>query len=236
MKASNYLGSVRVWGLIVVLGLTILSSESSALLRKGQLGFTGSIVSGFPSSNFADLTNTGLGVGIELEYFMSNSLSGGLIFNYLPFQGPDLIAETTLSEEWAVITYGLMAKYHFDPEKEIVPYFKLGGLVTNYSADVSRLYEDPADSFDAPIDTTLEGFGKLTVTGGVGIRWDINSWVGISGELLFTKFYDVVHEIHQFKQGQQGQKIEVVTRRKVDAQYFNFNLNATFFIGGKKEQ
>ncbi len=231
MKALISTWSVRTYALGALLGLTLFCSESSALLRKGQLGFTGSIVSGFPSGSFADLTNTGLGVGTELEYFMSNSLSGGLIFNYLPFQGPDLIAETTLSEEWTVITYGLMAKFYFDPEKEIVPYFKLGGLVTNYEARVSRLYEDPADSTDAPIDTTLEGFGKLTVTGGVGIRWDINSWVGLSTELLFTKFYDVVHEIHQIQQGRQ-----VVTRRNVNAQYFNFNLSATFFIGGKKEQ
>jgi|GEM_PF-3864209 len=232
MRVSGSSLSAQVYALVAAaLCLTIFSSESWALLRKGQLGFTGSIVSGFPSSNFADLTNTGLGVGTELEYFMTNTLSAGIIFNYIPFQAPDLIDQTTLSEEWAVFDYGLMAKLHVDPEKEIVPYFKLGGLVTNYRARVSRLYEDPADSTDAPIDTTLEGFGKLTVTAGLGIRWDINSWVGLSTELLFTKFFDVVHEIHQIQREQ-----EVVDRRNINAQYFNFNLNATIFIGGKKGQ
>ncbi len=209
----------------------ILVSDSHALFRKGQLGLTGSVVSGFPSGKFSDLTNTGLGVGLESEYYVTQNLALGFLFNYLPFQGPDIIQATTLSEEWYTLNYGLTAKWQFDPAKELVPYFKLAASATNFKADVSRQYEDPADTTDSPIDTTLNGYGRLTLSGGVGLRWDIEPWFGLSGELLFTQFFGVVHEIRQIQFGEL-----VVTRRDIDPQYVSFNLNATFFFGSSKKK
>jgi hypothetical protein len=152
-----------------------------------------------------------------MEYYISNSLAFGFLFNYLPFQGPDIVDSATLSEEWTVTSYGLIGKYQFSPEKEVVPYMKAGGLVSVYDVDVSRKKPDPL------IDTTFGEQGKLTAMGGVGMRWDIENWIGVSGELLFSKIFDVFHDLR-------GRRV------KVDTQYVSFNLNATFFIGGRKEQ
>jgi hypothetical protein len=169
-------------------------------------------------------------VGLELEYYSSHSLALGFLFNYLPFQGPDIVHPTTLSEEWYTLCYGLLAKFQIDPSKEVVPYFKLAASATNFRADVSRQYDDPADTTDGPIDTTLNGYGRFTLSGGIGMRWDIESWFGLSAELLLTQFFGVVHEIHQIQFGE-----PVVTRRDIDPQYINFNMNATFFFGGGKK-
>jgi len=218
MRATTSSRLVKVCTLAAFFCLTLLASQSSALLRKGQLGTTASIVSGFPSGNFSDLTNTGLGVGIELEYYISQSVAVGFLFNYLPFQGPDIIDTLTLSEEWTVTSYGVFGKIQASPEKEVVPYVKVGGLVSFYEVDITR-QRSPT------IDTSFSEQAKLTAMGGVGMRWDIEHWVGVSGELLFTKIFDVIQDLQNY-----GGR-----RFKVDAQYVSFNLNATIFFGGAKK-
>jgi len=207
--------------LLLTFFFSLLSAtESQALHRKGQLGFTASILSGFPSGNFSKLTNTGLGVGVELEYYLSQSFALGFLFNYLPFQGPDIVDSITLSEEWTITSYGFLGKYQFSPEKEVVPYLKVGGLVSFYEVNITR-------QVSPPIDTSFSEQAKLTAMGGVGMRWDIENWVGVSGELLFTKIFEVVHDLTSYPGG---------NRVEVDAQFVSFNLNATIFLGGSKEK
>jgi len=196
-------------------------SDGLAMSRKGQIGITGSILSGFPSGEFADLTNTGLGVGLELEYAAWPQISLGILVNYLPFQGADQESFLVLSEDWATLSYGAFGKYCFNPEKELVPYFKIGALVTSYDTDVFRP-ESPASDTDQTLDTSFSGSGKLTATGGVGIRWDISERVGLAGELLFTRFFDVVHDVRGI-------------RREVNTQYVSFNLSAALYLGKRKE-
>ena len=168
-------------------------------------------------------------MGLELEYGITNTFSAGFLFNYLPFQGPDIIQDSTLSEEWLVKHYGLYAKLYFEPFNELVPYLKGGAMLTDYEADISRRYQDDNDSTDAPLDTTISGNGKLTVMFGVGLKWDLYTRLSFSGEVLFTKFFDVVQDIQQVRQG-----VVIHDRHDVDAQYVSFNLLGTFYFGRKK--
>lgn len=207
----------KVLATIVVL---LSFSRGFGLERKGQLGVTGLILSGFPSGNFAHLTNTGLGLGLELEYFVSNHIALGMLVNYLPFQGSEVLTFYTLSEEWTTLSYGLFGKYNFSPHKEIVPYLKAGALITSYKTNIQRLAN--LDS-TGEIDTSFSDRGKITLMGGVGMHWDASQRFGFSGELLFTRFFDVVHDLRGI-------------RRDVGAQYVSFNLSATFFLGKKPEQ
>lgn len=203
---------------LLVLFLIYSFSDGLAMSRKGQFGITGSILSGFPSGEFADLTNTGLGVGLELEYAAWPQISLGILVNYLPFQGADQVSFLVLSEDWATLSYGVFGKYSYNPEKELVPYLKIGALVTSYDTDVFRPVFDTGQSLDA----SFSGSGKLTATGGVGIRWDISERVGFAGELLFTKVFDVIHDVRGL-------------RRNVDTQYVSFNLSASLYLGKRKE-
>lgn len=205
-----------IFAFLIFIGVLVSGSQSWGRERKGQLGFSGAILSGFPSSDFSELTNTAVGAGLELEFGITRSVNLGIIFNYLPFQGPDITGESTLAEEWRVINYGIGAKIFFDPEKEVVPYFRLGVLTTDYKADISRA----ADS--VPLDTSISGSNKFTPFGGFGLRWDMSSRVGFSGELLFTKVLDVIHDVR-------GQRHSIAT------QYISFNLGATIFLGKVNE-
>jgi opacity protein-like surface antigen len=218
VKLSGFSRSALVLEFLV-LAVILISPAAEANFRKGQLGITGSILAGFPNSDFSDLANTGLGVGLELEYLLTDEISLGLKYDFLPFQGPDLVDSTTLQEEWLTMSYGIIGKYYFDPHNEVVPYFKAGALVSWYDVEIKRGDDD--DTGALKIDTSFSQSGRFTAMGGFGMRWDVTPTWGFSGELLFTKIFDVVHEL-------QG------TRREIDMQFVSFNLTATLFLGRKR--
>ncbi|MCI0531237.1 MAG: porin family protein [candidate division Zixibacteria bacterium] len=201
--------------------VVLLFTPSNALERKKQVGISGIIVSGFPSGQYSRLTNTGLGVGLELEYGVSNIATFEVIFNYLPFQGPDVVTDVVLNEEWRTMSYGAGGKLFFSPEKELVPYIRLSALFTDYDVDITRgeIKDENQNVIDPAIDTSFGENGKLTLSGGVGVRWDLNKKVGFSIELLYTQFFDAVHTLRGNEQ-------------RVDGQFVSFNLGASFFLGG----
>jgi len=203
----------------LALAVILISPVAQANFRKGQLGITGSILAGFPTSDFSDLSNTGLGVGLELEYLPTDEISLGFKYDYLPFQGPDLVDSTTLQEEWLTMTYGFIGKHFFSPQYELVPYLKAGALVSMYEVEIKRGDQD--DTGALKIDTSFSKSGRLTAMGGFGLRWDLTPSWGFSGELLFTKIFDVIHDVRG-------------TRREIDMQFISFNLTGTLFLGRKR--
>jgi len=192
------------------------SSPSWGLERKGMVGFGGTILTGLATGDFGALVESGLGPGVNIEYFMTKSLAVGANFGYLLFQSPSKVSqiyndttsqlEWPITQEWRMISYGVFAKYVFNPEKVFSFYGKGGFMGNNYKIKKERISPPlPSDSSEVKDNTTQ-------ISAGLGMTFDYKEKVGIFAEFLYNR----------------------LLIKNLSVQFFGLNIGATLYFGGRK--
>lgn len=171
-----------------------------------MLGFGGTILTGLATGDFGSLVESGLGPGFNIEYFMNKSLALGANFGYLLFQSPAVIQDSTLTQEWRLLSYGVFGKYIFNPDKEFSFYGKGGAMLNSYQIKYERVSPPlPPDSFKIKDNTTQ-------ICAGLGITFDYKDRLGFFAEFLYNR----------------------LLIKNISVQFFGLNIGATLYFGGRK--
>jgi len=214
--------TIQIQLLIISMVLLSFSSTSWGLERKGMVGFGGTILAGLATGDFGSLVESGLGPGVNIEYFMNKSLAIGANFGYMLFQSPSVvIGVCTLAscidstdfawpvvQEWSMVSFGAFAKYIFNPEKNFSFYSKGGIMGTNYRIKYDRVYPP------VPSDSSRVRKNTGQISAGLGITFDYKERVGIFAEFLYNR----------------------LLIKNLSVQFFNLNVGATLYFGGRKEK
>lgn len=187
-----------------------------------MIGVGGAVLTGLPTGDFGALVESGLGPGLNIEYFANKSLVLGATFGYLLFQSPSRVTgvctlqfcndSTDLSwpvvQEWRMISVGAFANYIFNPERDFSFYGKGGILANNYRIKKERVYPElPSDS-----SRFQENTGQ--VSAGLGVNFDYKQRIGIFAEFLYNR----------------------LLIKGLRVQFFSLNLGATVYFGGRKSK
>jgi len=173
-----------------------------------MIGVSGSILTGLATGDFGSLVESGLGAGVNLEYFMNKNLVLGASFGYLLFQSPAVVDESTLAQEWRMLSYGVFGKYVFNPNKEFSFYGKGGAVLNSYQIKYERFTPPvPSDSSKLKDNTTQ-------LNAGLGISFDYKERVGIFAEFLYNR----------------------LLIKDLSVQFFGLNIGATLYWGGRKQK
>ncbi len=201
-------GRIQISLLIISMALVSFSSPSWGLERKGMVGFGGTILTGLATGDFGSLVESGLGPGVNIEYFMTKSVAVGANFGYLLFQSPAVVQDSTLTQEWRMLSYGLFGKYIFNPEKEFSFYGKGGAMLNSYQIRYERV------SPPVPSDSSKIKDNTAQISAGLGITFDYKERLGLFAEFLYNR----------------------LLIKNISVQFFNLNIGATFYFGGKKKK
>lgn len=203
-KAHRY---PMLW-VIVFIAWQSFTSPSWCLDRQGMVGFSGTILTGLATGDFGSLVESGLGPGLNIEYFMNKSLAVGANFGYLLFQSPAVVQDSTLTQEWRMLSYGLFGKYIFNPDKEFSFYGKGGAMLNSYQIRYERVAPP------VPSDSSKIKDNTAHINAGVGITFDYKEKLGIFGEFLYNR----------------------LLIKNLSVQFFNLNIGATLYFGGRKQK
>ena len=205
MRNSN-LRKIQGMVLIIFLLLLSLNSSSWSLDRDGMVGFGGAILTGLATGDFGSLVESGLGPGVNIEYFMNKSVAVGANFGYLLFQSPAVIQDSTLTQEWRMLSYGVFGKYIFNPDKEFSFYGKGGAMLNSYQIKYERVSQPVASDSSKIKDNTAQ------ISAGLGITFDYKERLGLFAEFLYNR----------------------LLIKNLSVQFFGLNIGATLYFGGRK--
>ncbi|EQB63252.1 MAG: hypothetical protein RBG1_1C00001G0831 [candidate division Zixibacteria bacterium RBG-1] len=205
MRNSN-LRKIQGMVLIIFLLLLSLNSSSWSLDRDGMVGFGGTILTGLATGDFGSLVESGLGPGVNIEYFMNKSVAVGANFGYLLFQSPAVIQDSTLTQEWRMLSYGVFGKYIFNPDKEFSFYGKGGAMLNSYQIKYERVSQPVASDSSKIKDNTAQ------ISAGLGITFDYKERLGLFAEFLYNR----------------------LLIKNLSVQFFGLNIGATLYFGGRK--
>lgn len=199
---------IQILVLVIISVWLSFSSPSWGLERKGMVGFGGTILTGLPTGDFGSLVEAGLGPGLNAEYFFTKSIAFGATFGYLLFQSPAVIEAGALSQEWKMLSYGVFGKYIYNPEKEFTFYGKGGFMSNTYKIK----YERVSSTFSTDSSTVWKTTGQISV--GLGLNFDYKERVALFADFLYNRLFI----------------------KDVSVQFFNLNIGATLYFGGKKKK
>jgi len=213
---------IQILGLIVFMVWLSFVSPGWCLERQGMVGVGGTLLAGLATGDFGSLVESGLGPGVNIEYFMNKSLAIGANFGYMLFQSPSVVTgvctlasciDSTdfvwpLDQEWSMVSFGAFAKYIFHPEKNFSFYSKGGIMGNNYRIKYDRVYPPvPSDSSNFKDNT-------IHINVGLGMTFDYKEKVGIFAEFLYNR----------------------LLIKNLTVQYIGLNIGATLYFGGRKEK
>ena len=198
----------KIQGMVLIIFLLLLSLDSSSwgLDRDGMVGFGGTILAGLATGDFGALVESGLGPGVNIEYFMNKSVAVGANFGYLLFQSPAVIQDSTLTQEWRMLSYGVFGKYIFNPDKEFSFYGKGGAMLNSYQIKYERVSQPVASDSSKIKDNTAQ------ISAGLGITFDYKERLGLFAEFLYNR----------------------LLIKNLSVQFFGLNIGATLYFGGRK--
>jgi len=213
---------IQILVLIIFSGLLTFSSSGWSLERNGMVGFGGTILTGRATGDFGSLVESGLGPGVNIEYFMNKSLALGANFGYLLFQSPSLVTgvctlqscnditdfQWPITQEWRMISFGAFAKYIFNPEKDFSFYGKGGVMGNNYRIKYERI------SPPVPSDSSKFKDNTAQISAGLGITFDYKERLGLFAEFLYNRL--------------------LIKQKGVSVQFFGLNIGATLYFGARK--
>lgn len=200
----------KIQGMVLIIFLLLLSLNSSSwsLDRDGMVGFGGTILTGLATGDFGALVESGLGPGVNIEYFMNKSVAVGANFGYLLFQSPAVVQDSTLTQEWRILSYGLFGKYIFNPDKEFSFYGKGGAMLNSYQIRYERIAPP------VPSDSSKIKDNTIQISAGLGMTFDYKERLGLFAEFLYNR----------------------LLIKDISVQFFGLNIGATLYFGGRKQK
>lgn len=229
-------------------GVVLISfSTGSAVELKGKFALSGLGNLGLPIGDFADedkgSAKTGLGFGVNLEYFASHHFALGGSFAYPTFGTKTEDLEETIRYllyleygEWfkvdadlkqKILGFGIYGKYLFSPYSQTRPYLKFGLGFGKYS------FSGDVNVDGANVDVTGSVDSKLFINLGSGIQYHMSENAALVLEATYTHvFTDEAEGELELQAGlyETTEDIEM----DFNAQYFGIYAGLSFFFGGKK--
>ncbi len=194
-----------------------ITSSGWGLERTHMIGMGGTILTGLPTGDFGSLVESGLGPGVNVEYFVNKSTALGINFGYLIFQSPGNVSQVLdssgklvwpVTQEWKMVSYGVFGKYVFNPEKEFSFCGKVGFMGNSYRINYERI--DPP----VPSDSSKFEDNTAQITAGLGVNFDYKERLGLFADFLYSR----------------------LLIKGVSVQFFSLNLGATVYFGGSKSK
>lgn len=206
----NNLRNTKAYTIQILVLIILLSSSplSWGLDRKGMVGFGGTILTGLATGDFGSLVESGLGPGVNIEYFMTKSVAVGANFGYLLFQSPAVVQDSSLTQEWRMLSYGLFGKYIFNPDKEFSFYGKGGAMLNSYQIKYERV------SPSVPPDSSKIKDNTIQISAGLGMTFDYKERLGLFAEFLYNR----------------------LLIKDISVQFFGLNIGGTLYFGGRKQK